>query len=108
MSANRCELRTWTRGAHLEVRTAKYDKSRQIGGFRAVGANLECELRTRIHGLSVGVSRAIAPSIVFAKEGPVKFMYLSLKWSINARLINCSTDANYPLSTGVCQLYLCL
>ena len=57
------------------VRRARKQKSRQIGGFRAVGANLECELRTRIRGLSVGLFRATAPGIVFAKEGPVRFMY---------------------------------
>ena len=43
-----------------------------------MGANLECDLRTRILGLSVGLYRASAPGIVFAKEGPVNFMYSSL------------------------------
>jgi hypothetical protein len=71
-------LRTRPPARAPEVRTPEMQISRQTGGFAASGPNLKCELRTRIRGLSVGLYRAVAPGIVFAKEGPIGFMYLPI------------------------------
>ena len=84
-------------GCAPKVRRARKRKSRQSGGFRAVGANLKCELRTRILGLSVGLYRAIAPGIVFVKEGPVSFMYSSAYLLVKGSEFTSAIAANLDL-----------
>jgi len=73
-----------------------------------LGANLKCELRTRIFGLCVGLFRVTAPGIVFAKEGPVKFMYSLISSSINSLFVTFSSDAKRLRLSWQCQPFLCL
>ena len=84
------------------MRRALNEKSRQTGGFRAVGANLNCELRTRILGLRVELFRATAPGIVFAKEGPVKFMYSRIYVPILRSGKTLAIAANQSFFTELC------